>query len=206
MEIDKFELHRQIFHIFLGVIIVLLLDLGFFHDIAIFGIVLRDIEIIVIIILRVILSSLTKKVKIPIIHQLLQKFERKEELKKFPGKGIIFYFIGIYTALLLFPRKIALASIMVLALGDSISHLYGLHFGKIKHPLSKTKFIEGTIAGFAAGFLGALVFLPWHEAFLASSAAMIVEAIEIKIGTQQVDDNLIVPLVAGAAVWLIRMV
>ncbi len=105
----------------------------------------------------------------------------------------------------MFPKDIAMASIMVLALGDSISHLYGLHYGKTKHPLSKTKFMEGTIAGTIFGFIGAFVFLPWWEAFLASFAAMIVEAIEIKIGTNQVDDNLIVPFVAGAAVWLMRL-
>ncbi|MBI2124510.1 hypothetical protein HYT92_01840 [Candidatus Pacearchaeota archaeon] len=93
---------------------------------------------------------------------------------------------------------------MILALGDSISHLYGLNYGRIRYPLSKTKFLEGTIAGFAAGFLGALIFLPWHQAFLASFAAMIVEAIEIKVGANQVDDNLVVPVVAGAVAWAFR--
>ena len=99
-----------------------------------------------------------------------------------------------------------MASIMILAVGDSISHLFGLHFGKTNNPLPKTKFIEGTIAGFIFGFIGALVFLPWLEAFFASLVAMIIEAIEIKIGNQQVDDNLIVPLVAGAVVWTIRLI
>lgn len=107
--------------------------------------------------------------------------------------------------MLLFPKEIAMASIMILALGDSVSHLYGLHYGKIKHPLSNAKFLEGTIAGFVAGFIGALIFLPWLEAFLASLAAMIVEAIEIKIGIGQVDDNLIIPIVAGTIVWAVRL-
>lgn len=196
MEINKFELNRQIFHIFLGVIIVVLLVYDFINK-----------EMILIaVIIGLILSYLSKRARIPIIYELLQKFEREEDIKKFPGKGIIFYFIGIYLALLFFPKEIAMASIMVLALGDSVSHIYGLHYGKIKNPLSKTKFIEGTIAGFAAGFIGALLFLPWTEAFLASLAAMIVEAIDIKIGAEQVDDNLIVPIVAGAVVWVVRLV
>lgn len=196
MEVNKFEWNRQLFHIFLGVIIVALLVYDFI-----------DKKIIsIIIIAGLILSYSSKKIEIPIINQMLQIFERKEDIKKFPGKGIIFYFVGAYIALLVFPKDIAMASIMVLALGDSISHLYGLHYGKIKHPLSKTKFIEGTIAGTVFGFIGAFVFLPWLEALLASFAAMIVEAIEIKIGAQQVDDNLIVPFVAGAAVWLLRLI
>ena len=196
---ENLEFRRQIFHLFLGIIIVILLANGSINK-----------EMILITaIVGTTLSYLSKKIKIPIIHNLLEIFERKEELKKFPGKGMIFYFVGVYLSLLLFTKEIAMASIMVLALGDSVSHLFGLHFGKIKHPLSKTKFLEGTIAGFLAGFIGALVILSlsrWYEALLASLAAMIVEAIEIKIGAEQVDDNLIVPLVAGGVIWVIRLV
>ncbi|MBI1936265.1 hypothetical protein HYS31_07550 [Candidatus Woesearchaeota archaeon] len=196
MRLNDFEWNRQLFHIFLGLAIVALLKFGF----------LDKKLMLIIIIIGLALSFLNRKIKIPVIHELLQKLERKKELGTFPGKGMIFYFIGGYLSLLLFPKEVAMASMMVLALGDSVSHLYGLHYGKLKHPLSKTKFLEGTIAGFAAGFIGALVFLPWHEALVASLAAMIVEAIEIKIGTEQVDDNLIIPAVAGAAVWIVRMI
>ena len=195
-KISNFEWNRQLFHIFLGMFIVVMLKFGFIDKKLVFGII----------IIGFILSYLSRKTRIPVIYELLEKFERKEELKKLPGKGMIFYFIGAYIGLLLFTKEIAMASILVLALGDSISHLYGLHFGRIKHPLSKTKFLEGTIAGFIFGFIGAFVFLPWHEAFFASLAAIIVEAIEIKIGTEQVDDNLVIPFVAGAAVWIVRLI
>ena len=205
-EITKFEWNRQLFHIFLGIVIVVLLMYGILgYDITVLGIIIRYVDILGIIILGFLLSYLSKKIKIPVIYQLLQKLERNEELQRFPGKGTIFYFIGVFVSLMLFPKDIAMASIMVLALGDSIIHLFGLHYGRTRHPLSKTKFLEGTIAGFAAGFIGAFVFLPWYEAFFASLAAMIVEAIEVKIGTQQVDDNLLVPLVAGAVVLAIRL-
>ncbi len=195
MKINNFERNRQIFHIFLGLSIVALLKFGFIDKKF----------ILLVIIVGLILSYLSKKTKIPVIHNLLEKFEREKEIEIFPGKGIIFYFIGVYIALLFFAKEVAMASVMVLALGDSISHLYGLHLGKIRHPFSDKKFLEGTIAGFVFGFIGALVFLPWHEAFFAALAAMIVESIEIKIGTEQVDDNLIIPFVAGAAVWMVRL-
>lgn len=193
--IGNFEWNRQLFHLFLGLAVVLSLKYSLIDDKIILFVVLMG----------VFLSILSKKIYVPLIHELLQKFERKNELEKFPGKGIIFYFIGAYISVALFPKEIAMASIMVLALGDSVSHIYGLHLGKTRHPLSKTKFLEGTIAGFIAGFIGAWVFLPWHEAFFASLTAMTVEAIEIKIGTEQVDDNLIIPVVAGAAVWVVRL-
>ena len=169
MEVNKFEWNRQLFHIFLGIVIVALL---------VYDLIDKN-KILIFIIIGISLSCLSRRINIPVITQLLKKFERREYTKKFPGKGIIFYFIGVFIALLSFPKDIAMASIMVLALGDSVSHLYGLHFGKTKHPLSKKKFVEGTIAGIIFGFIGAFVFLPWWEALLASSAAMIVEAIEI---------------------------
>ncbi|MBI2658907.1 hypothetical protein HYX05_02270 [Candidatus Woesearchaeota archaeon] len=195
MKASKFEWNRQLFHIFLGIGIAALL---------VYDLIDKN-KILIVIAIGMVLSYFSTKIKIPVISLLLKKFERREYLKKFPGKGIIFYFIGVFVALLLFPKDIAMASIMVLALGDSVSHLYGLHFGRTKHPFSKTKFIEGTIAGIIFGFIGAFVFLPWWEALLASSAAMAVEAIEIKIGAEQIDDNLIVPLAAGAAVWVARL-
>src|SRR3989344_9665759 len=195
-QISSFEWNRQFFHIFLGIGLVALLKYGFIDKNL----------LLIMIITGLLLSYLSIKIKIPVVHDLLEIFERKNDIEKFPGRGIIFYFIGVYIVLLLFPKEIAMASIMVLALGDSVSHLYGLHYGKIKHPFSKTKFLEGTIAGIIFGFIGAFVFLPWWDALLASFAAMIVEAVEIKIGTQQVEDNLIVPFVAGAAVWLVRII
>ena len=194
-KINNFELNRQLFHLSLGIAIVLLL---------MYGIIDKNI-ILILIILGFILSIISRKIKIPIIYNLLEKFEREKEIEAFPGKGTIFYFIGVYISVFLFAREIAMASIMVLALGDSISHMYGLHYGKIKHPLSKTKYIEGTIAGFLAGFIGAWIFLPWHEALFASLIAMVVEVVEIKIGTEQVDDNLIIPVVAGAVVYTVRL-
>ena len=194
-KLTGFEFNRQMFHMLLGIAIVLLLRYGFIDNNLILILILAGLS----------LSFLSAKLKIPVIYCILQKFERKKDLQKFPGKGVIFYFIGIYLSLLLFPKEVAMASIMILALGDSVSHLYGLHYGRIKHPLSSTKFFEGTIAGFIAGFIGALIFLPWLEAFLASLAAMAVEAIEIKIGAGQVDDNLIIPVVAGAAVLAVRL-
>ena len=127
MEINKFELNRQVFHILFGLLIAVLL---------VYDAIDKNI-IIILIILGFILSYLNTKFKVPIINIFLQKFERKEEMRKFPGKGMIFYLIGTYIALILFPKEVALASIMVLALGDSISHIYGVHYGKIKHPFSK---------------------------------------------------------------------
>ena len=193
-EIRNFEWNRQVFHAFLGIFIVILLRYNLIDKQAILAITAIGLA----------LSLLSKRISIPLIGYFLEKFERKHEMQRLPGRGVLFYFIGIYLSLFLFTKEIAMASIMILALGDSVSHVFGLHYGKIKHPLSQKKFLEGAIAGFVAGFLGAKIFLPWHEAFFASLFAMVVEAIEINVGTERIDDNLIIPVIAGLTVSVIR--
>lgn len=192
---NNLEVKRQLFHLFFGIVIVVLLMFGFLDKWILFYLI----------IIGIVVSFISKKVKIPIIYWFLENFERAENLKKFPGKGVITFLIGAFLVNLFFPMDIAMPAILVLALGDSISHIFGIHYGKRKHLLNNKKFLEGSIAGFIAAFIGALIFIPWHEAFFAALFAMIVEAIEIKIGAEQVDDNLIIPLVAAIVIKIVRM-
>lgn len=106
----------------------------------------------------------------------------------------------------LFDKDIALAAIMILALGDSISHIVGERFGHIRNIFNgnSKKLFEGTLAGTAAGTLGALLFVPFPEALVGSFAAMIAEVIEIDLNSKPLDDNLIVPLVAGTVIMIMR--
>ena len=66
------------------------------------------------------------------------------------------------------------------------------------------KYIEGTVAGTIAGFLGAMIFVIPSWAFLGSLGAMVAEAIEIEMNKRHIDDNIFVPLVAGAIMLLLR--
>lgn len=190
----KLEVRRQMFHILLGVVIVILINFD----------ILSRFTLALIIIFGFVLSYHSIRAKITPIDWFLRKFERPRHLKSFPGKGALFYLIGVFVVVLLFPKDIAMASVMVLAFGDAVSHLWGIHFGKIKNPLADKKFIEGTITGWAAGTLAALYFVGPFEAMMASLAAMIAEAVEVKIGTEQIDDNLVVPFIAALTIWLIR--
>lgn len=106
----------------------------------------------------------------------------------------------------LFEKDIALASLMVLTFGDSISHLVGGQFGQIRNIFNgkSKKLLEGTIAGTIAGTLTALLFVPFPEAFIGSFAAMIAEVVQVDLNEREVDDNLIVPIVAGTVMFLIR--
>ena len=189
------EIKRKLIHLLLGIIIVTLLSFG----------IINKIHIFFLIIIAIIVSFLSKKYKIPIVQHIIQNLERDENLKKFPGKGTIFYFIGVFLVLTFFPLDIAMAAILVLAFADSIGHLFGIRFGKIKHPYISKKSIEGWIIGLIAGFVGAFIIVPWLQALAASFFAMLVEGIEIKIGLEEIDDNLIIPLIAAIAIWAVRV-
>jgi len=182
------EAKRQIFHALLGTIIV---SLFYFNllPLYLFGII---------IITGAIISISWKNGSEVIIGWFLENFERKKE---HPGKGALFYFVGCFFALLFFPKNIALASIMILALGDSVSHYIGKFYGKRKHPFNNKRCCEGTVVGTLAGFLGALIFVPAMNAFFASLIAMNLEVIEWK--KLRLDDNLIIPLVAGLVMYFL---
>ena len=133
-------------------------------------------------------------------------FDREKDKKVLPGKGVIFFFVGVLISIELFSKDIALASIMILSLGDSLSHLIGRRYGKIKNVFKRNseKVIEGTFAGVLAGFLGALIFVSPIEAFFASFVAMMAELIEMQLGEVIVDDNLLIPLIAGTTIVVMR--
>ena len=54
--------------------------------------------------------------------------------------------------------------------------------------------------------LAAALFVSPLEAGLGAVFAMIAEGIDWKIGVNQVDDNLVMPIVAGFVIWLVRII
>jgi dolichol kinase len=191
----ELEIRRQINHIVWGFIFVGLI----YYDL------ISSAMVFILIIIFFIGSLLSKKYKLPVIYWFLIKFDRPEDIKNFPGKGAWYYLIGVFLAMVLFPKDIAMASIFILALGDSIAPLVG-EYGRIKHPLSDKKFLEGTIAGALVAFIGALLFVNYYEAALAAIIAMVVEGIDLRLGRHPVNDNIIIPVVAGAVIWLLRLI
>lgn len=190
------ELRRKTGHIFLGVAIVLLLVSEWITPFFLLALALIFIP----------LSYLEPRRPIPIVTQLFDLLERPDQRKIFPGKGLVFYLLGSYLALLLFPQDIAYASILILAFGDSVGHLFGIHFGRRRHPLSDRKFLEGALAGFVAGTLAAMTVVPLLYAITGSAMAMLLEGVEMRFRSSKIDDNLIIPLVAGVTMLLTSFV
>ncbi|MBS3124359.1 hypothetical protein J4437_07070 [Candidatus Woesearchaeota archaeon] len=195
--LTKQEVGRQILHIIIGLI---LLGLYYFE-------IISPLFIFLGIIVGLLCSIISKRVSLPIFSFFLKHFEREEQKKSFPGRGMIFFFIGTLLCIQLFDKDIAMAALMVLTMGDSVSHLFGERFGQTKNIFNgkSKKLLEGTLAGTVAGFLGAVFFVSIPEAFLGSLIAMIAEVIKIDLNDHTLDDNLVVPLVAGTVMLLVRM-
>src|SRR3989338_5331693 len=101
----KVEVNRKLLHMFLGVALVALL---------MFGIVGKE-HLFVLLVIMLAVSTLSRKYDIPIVRWLLRNFEREDYVKKFPGRGFIFYIIGSLLVLAFFPMDIAMPAILILA-------------------------------------------------------------------------------------------
>ncbi len=191
--IETLELRREILHILIGIVSLFLIIYNIVTPFIIF----------IILIIGVLFSLLSLKIRVPLISWFLDNFERGKDKNRLPGRGIIFAVTGSLLALQLFERNIALASIIILVFDDPASHLVGKLFGRTKSPINKTKNIEGHITGAIISSLMAMFFVPPVLALAGALAAMLFESVIIEIQKIQLDDNLIIPLTAGTAMFLI---
>lgn len=206
----KKEIKRQFIHGSIGVIIALLLGevekLGTYPPLTSLDFLPNLARpLLPVLVGGGVLILLLRKWRIPGIDWILRNFEREEAIKSFPGRGTFSFALGIFILALFFETKIVSASMLILSIGDSSSHLIGEKFGKIKHPLGRSKKIEGNIAGGILGGLGASVFVAPQIALIAGLVSMFIEGIELKDEKNQLlEDNLIVPIVAGTVIFLLR--
>ncbi len=181
------ELRRQIAHTITGIAIILLIKQG----------VLKSEGLLIILIVGGICSLLARKYRLPLIDHILEYFEREEHRKHFPGRGSFFLVLGSFLALKFFPQNIALAGIIIMAVGDSIANIAGRRLGRVKIPWSRKKYLEGTLSAIVVSTFAAYFFVPFIPALLASIISMVAETIPWRIGKFEIDDNLIIPIIAS---------
>ncbi|MEK6820190.1 MAG: hypothetical protein AABX71_00580 [Nanoarchaeota archaeon] len=191
INVNQINIERRILHILIGIILLLLIIFN----------LLSPLHLFFLLILSGTLSLISLKYKIPIVNFFLERFEGKEI--DLPGKAFLLFMAGILLTLKLFPKNIALASIIILVFSDPISHIVGKTLGRTKYFLDKRKNIEGHIAGFIVGSLLAMFFVSPLLAIAGSLVAMLFESIIIEVQKIQLDDNLIIPLAAGTTMFLV---
>jgi dolichol kinase len=188
----KMEFVRKIVHIAVGVLIVLLFQARIL-DLYSFGLLILFYASVLLYNLRYEHEVLTRVLAINRADRAV------------PGLDILFYFVGCWLVLLVFPQSIACAAILILALADSIAHLVSRSFGATETFITKTTYLEGTIAGIVAGTLAGWVYVPFLAALVAATVAMVLEAGELRISDHHVDDNLVIPVAAAITLWIINL-
>lgn len=190
----EIEYRRQAAHLLFGVALSVLVG---FHILSTFTLGL------ILIIGFACISYIKGGGKIPLFSKILLIFERQHHFDRFPGRGIFFFVMGSFFATLLYSTEIAVASILILAFGDSITNIVGRFYGK--HPLwfNKKKNIEGPVVAALFAAIAATVVVPWHHALLAATLAMTIETIPFEYKGLEIDDNVTIPLVAGLVLTVI---
>lgn len=133
-------------------------------------------------------------------------FMRESEKTKM--SGLPFYALGVSLALYFYPFDIAMMAILFLIFADPISSYFGVLFGKEK--IVKNKSLQGTTAGFITCYTIALIYLlvvaqiaPGMQLLVFSLAAGVVGAVS-EIFSIYIDDNLTIPVLSGAGMFLIN--
>lgn len=132
--------------------------------------------------------------RVPLVSRVTALAARRRDTGKFV-RGPITLALGAILSLLLFPAEAASIAIYTLAFGDGLSSLVGKLLGRIRLPLTGGKSLEGSLTCFFAVFIAAFLVSGKAPASLAvATVAMLTEAAPLKDF-----DNIVLPLVAGAA-------
>ena len=114
------------------------------------------------------------------------------------------FLLSSFIVIALFPKPIAIVSMLCLAFGDVAACMIGLRFGKDK--IFQKKSLQGSIACFVVCFLIMLAFLIAHQvssnalvviALVGGLAATLGELIAVK----PLDDNFTIPVVTASILY-----
>lgn len=182
----KKEFFRKSIHLIVGLILLTLLYLEYLSIWVLLGFLL-----ITAITMMLAISNLSKTVR-----KLISKVERPGRL---PGLSGVIYMIGILVVFLLFSEeKVFAAALIVFILGDGLSGLIDSYNSWIKLPYNPKKSLAGLLMGILASTAGVMLIFPWYVAFAGSVFTLLIETLPLRIKNWEIDDNLFVPVIAGA--------
>jgi phytol kinase len=131
--------------------------------------------------------------RLPILTSLTLRLSRPQERTSFIIRPA-YLAIGIILALILYPSKIAYASICIGVIGDPVAAIVGERFGHRR--IVRRKTVEGFAAGLTAAFLLASFLVSPFIGLIGATGGMLAELLDVP------DDNLTMPIVAGALMML----
>lgn len=128
--------------------------------------------------------------KIPVVGYFLNKVTRKHEKNGLGGE--IYFTLGAFFVVFFLEKNIAIASILMLLVGDSFAAINGQLFGRIK--IYKNKTIVGTASCFIYCFIIGYLILGMPAAIIGAFVATISELQDI------INDNFAIPVFTGIVI------
>jgi len=128
--------------------------------------------------------------KIPLVGYFLSRITRKHERNGLGGD--VYFTAGCLVVIFFVEKNVAIASILMLVIGDMFAAINGQLFGKIK--IYKNKTIVGTLSCFFSCFVIGYLILGTPAAFIGATVATISELQDI------VNDNFAIPVFTGLAI------
>jgi dolichol kinase len=129
---------------------------------------------------------------------------RKSEVSKVSGTP--FYVGSVLLSVIIFPKSIAILSILFLAIGDPISSVFGILYGDLGPRFSNGKSLIGTAAGMGICCLITFVYFVMNQNTIGASALIALAGGIAGGGAEMIpldiDDNFSIPLVSGLALWV----
>jgi dolichol kinase len=124
--------------------------------------------------------------------------------------GIPYYILAALLAIGIFPKPVAILSILYLACGDPIASLFGIQYGDQSIRFSNGKSLIGTMAGIVTCFMVGLFYLE-SLGFHGLTLILVASIGAIAGGTAELlpfetDDNFTIPIVSGFTLWLLFIV
>ena len=132
-------------------------------------------------------SKIIKKLFIIFFNKMLREHELKGQFT-----GATWVMISASVTILVFPKYIAIISLIFMSIGDTFAALIGRKFGKLK---IYDKSFEGFLGGLIACLVAAYCYdpLPFYISGFGALAAMLFEALPLPL-----DDNFRIPI--GSAI------
>jgi len=150
---------------------------------------------------------LQRKIKFPEILQTLLRQHERESVA-----GYIYFQMAALLSILIFDKTVAIAALLMLSIGDTASGLAGavMRGGDVRYNEKNTVKHPAIIAVMFAACMGIGLFLSslppapdmkylslWAY-FAGALGAAVGDSVPIKIMGKSIDDNLTIPLLAGA--------
>jgi phosphoserine phosphatase/dolichol kinase len=144
----------------------------------------------------------SRGISIPLITNLVQAAGREEEIGRYAISPLLFaagVSLPLLVSTILGIPVIGAASVCAFLIGDSLSTIGGLLYGRHHYPFNRRKTLEGTLTGFSLAFLALLFFVTPLSALLCAVIAGLIELLPLHI-----DDNIAVPILTATILAVLQ--